>query len=66
MPKSVGICRTLFLAFLSIILDNNNLSIGANALTYIIDYFLPPLLLGVLVSRKEAIYGVSANSNITV
>jgi len=48
------------------ILHNSNLSIGANALTYIIGYFLPPLLLGVLVSRKEALYGVSASSNITV
>ena len=66
MPKSVGICRTLFLDFLSTILHNSNLSIGANAFTYIIGYFLPPLLLGVLVSRKEALYGVSASSNITV
>ncbi len=52
MSKSVGICRTLFLAFFGTIIHNSNLSIGANALTYIIGYFLPPLLSGVLVSRK--------------
>ena len=52
MSENVSICRTVFLVFVSTILHNSNLSIGANALTYIISYFLPPLLLGVLVSRK--------------
>ena len=63
MPKVVELCRTVFLAFFYTILHNKVLSIGANAFTYMINYFLPPYS---TVVESEWLYGVAADSNITV
>ena len=54
MSQSIGICRTLFLAFLINFIHNINLSVRDNACLYSFPFlFLLPLLLGGVGCRNE-------------